>query len=77
MVFREMSWILAIGLVLGVPAAMLLAKYVESQLFGVTARDVIVVAGAMVALAVTSTVAAVLPARRAVRVSPIEALRYE
>jgi len=35
------------------------------------------VAGAAIALAVTSALAAILPARRAVRVSPMEALRYE
>jgi predicted permease len=77
MVFREMILILVLGLVAGVPAALLLAKYVESQLFGVQARDAIVVAGAVMALAVTSALAAFLPARRAARVSPLEALRYE
>src|ERR1043166_505815 len=77
MVLREMSWIVAIGLSIGVPAAMLLAKYTESQLFGVKARDVMVMAGAVAALVVTAAAAGCLPARRASRVSPMVALRYE
>jgi len=77
MVLRESGIILALGLIAGVPAAMLLAEYTESQLFGVQAKDVMVVAAAAVALAVTSAAASFLPARRAVRISPMEALRYE
>ncbi len=77
MVMRELLWILIAGLVTGVPAAMLLAHFVESQLFGVKARDVMVVASAVLALTVTAIAAGYLPARRAARVNPIEALRYE
>jgi predicted permease len=77
MVMREMAWILVLGLAVGVPAALLLSKYTESQLFGVKARDLAVVAVAVAALAVTSVLAGFLPARKAARVSPVNALRYE
>jgi predicted permease len=77
MVMRELLWILIAGLATGVPAAMLLAQYVESQLFGVGARDITVVASAVLALTVTAIAAGYLPARRASRVNPLEALRYE
>jgi ABC-type antimicrobial peptide transport system permease subunit len=77
MVMRELLWILIAGLATGVPAAMLLAHYTESQLFGVKARDPIVVVGAVLALTVTAILAGYLPARRASRVKPLEALRYE
>jgi ABC-type antimicrobial peptide transport system permease subunit len=77
MVLREMLWILTVGLVLGVPAALLLARYTESQLYGVKAYDVGVVLGAVAALAVTAAAAGHFPARRASKVNPVEALRYE
>jgi predicted permease len=77
MVLREMLWMLGIGLGLGVPAAVFLARLTESQLYGVKANDVLVFAGAVLALAATAALAAYLPARRASRVNPISALRYE
>jgi predicted permease len=77
MVLREMLWILGIGLAVGVPAAMFLSRLTESQLYGVKARDAMVVAAAVLALAVTAVAAAYLPARRASRVNPLNALRYE
>ena len=77
MVMRELAWILGIGLLLGVPAALALAKLAESQLFGVKSRDAVVIGCAVLALAVTAALAGFLPARRASRVNPLDALRYE
>jgi predicted permease len=77
MVLREMLWILGIGLVTGVPAALFLSRLTESQLYGVKAFDALVVAAAAVALGLTAVLAAYLPARRASRVNPLNALRYE
>ena len=77
MVMRDMLWMVGGGLALGIPAALLLAKYTESQLYGVQPRDATVASCAAAALALTAALAAYIPARRASKVSPIEALRYE
>jgi ABC-type antimicrobial peptide transport system permease subunit len=47
------------------------------MLYGVDSLDPLVVLGAVLLLMVTSLVAALLPARRAARVDPLAALRYE
>ncbi len=77
MVLRELLWILGIALAAGIPAALVLAKLTESQLYGVKSRDLLVVISAALALALTAILAGWLPARRAARVSPMDALRYE
>lgn len=77
MVLREMAWIVGIGLAAGIAAALSVTRYAESQLYGVKPHDTMVVAGAAVALAATALVAGYLPARRAAKVNPLVALRYE
>jgi ABC-type antimicrobial peptide transport system permease subunit len=81
MVIRE-AWVLvAIGLAVGVPAALLVARVaasrIEGLLFRLRATDPATIAAAAVALGVVATFAAYLPARRASRVDPMVALRAE
>jgi predicted permease len=77
MVVRQGLVLAAIGIVIGVGAALLLARYITSFLFGVTAHDPLVFGGVPAILAVVAFIAVYLPARRASLVDPIIALRAE
>ena len=77
MVMRDLVWILGFGLGIGIPAALASTRLIESRLFGVHGRDATIVFGATLLLALTAAVAAWWPARRAARVNPLDALRYE
>ncbi|MGA2186693.1 MAG: FtsX-like permease family protein [Bryobacteraceae bacterium] len=81
MVMREMLLVPGVGIVVGVPASLGLARFVASLLFGVKPFDATVVAGAVLALSAAALLAgwlpARLPARRATRVDPLLALRDE
>jgi ABC-type antimicrobial peptide transport system permease subunit len=66
-----------VGLAAGLGGAALLSRVLESLLFEVSARDPLVFAGIAVLLIGVSLIACYIPARRAARIDPITALRYE
>jgi putative ABC transport system permease protein len=77
MVIRQGMTLAIIGVVIGVAAAFLLARFISTLLYGVTARDPLVFVGVPVLLGFVALIAVWLPAARASRVDPITALRYE
>ena len=77
MVLRESLLMVAVGMLVGIPAAIGLSRLVESRLYGLKTTDPVTVAGATMILVVVAATAALVPALRASRVDPIRALRYE
>jgi predicted permease len=77
MILRETFYLVLAGLILGVPAALLGARLISTQLFGLSPTDPLTIAGAALVLSVVAMLAGYLPARRAARVNPLSALRYE
>jgi putative ABC transport system permease protein len=66
-----------IGIAVGLAISALLGRAIGAQLVGVTPYDPRTLAGAAVLLALTAAIACWIPARRAARVDPLVALRYE
>jgi predicted permease len=77
MVMREVILLLAIGLAVGIPAALLLGRYVAAQLYGIQPNDPWLAGTTMALLTAVSVAAGLIPAHRASRIDPILALRYE
>jgi predicted permease len=77
LVMKEVLVLLGIGLAVGLPAAIALGRYVSSQLYGIQAHDPFMAGMTVLTLALVSTAAGLIPARRASRIDPILALRYE
>jgi macrolide transport system ATP-binding/permease protein len=77
MVLRGALWQILIGLVLGIPAALLAGYLMASQLYQVPYYDPWALAAAILVLNFCAAVAAFLPARRAASIEPMQALRTE
>lgn len=77
MVMREVLVLLGIGLAIGIPAAIGLGQLVATQLYGIQPHDPWIAGATIVLLALVSAAAGFIPARKASRIDPILALRYE
>ena len=77
MVLRGAFWQVGIGLGIGIPAAIGAGYLIASQLFGVRPWDPLMLSAATLTLGLAALAAAVIPARRAAGIDPMQALRSE
>jgi ABC-type antimicrobial peptide transport system permease subunit len=77
LVLRDVAILAGLGVFLGLPSGYGLGRLVESQLFGLTARDPLTFSAGTVTLLLAALVAGYVPAARATRVDPVVALRHD
>ena len=77
LVMREVLILAGTGIAVGLPVAFAVTRVLRSQLYGVAATDVATIAAATLGLAAVAMLAGYFPARRATKVDPMIALRYE
>jgi ABC-type antimicrobial peptide transport system permease subunit len=77
LIVREVGLMVLIGVAVGLPLAYGLARFSESLLYGVHAGDPVVYTLGLGLIAIIALAACFLPARRATRVDPLVALRYQ
>ena len=77
MIVRQAMKLASAGILAGTVTALALTRLIETMLYGVSPRDPLVFASVAILLGAVALLASYLPARRAVRIDPIVALRYE
>jgi predicted permease len=77
LILRETALMVGCGAAIGLPAAYFTTRLVDSFLFGLTPQDPVTLAASTLALLAVTALAGYIPARRATRVDPMIALRYE
>lgn len=77
LVLRRAMLLAVIGVVVGVAGSIVVTRYLETLLFGVKPIDVITFVAVALGLVLVALVASLIPARRATKVDPLTALRYE
>jgi predicted permease len=77
LIMREALTLIAIGVAVALPAAWWLGRYVQSELYGITATEPTTIGVAVLGLTLVAAVAGLIPAMRAARINPICALRHE
>ena len=74
---ERIKLVIAVGLAIGLPSGLGMARLIQSQLYNVSPADPFALAGAALSITAVVLLAGLLPARRATRIDPAAALRWE
>jgi len=77
LVMREVLLLATVGLGIGLAVSLGLTRFIEAQLFGIKPTDSVTMAVATLCIAAVATGAGFLPARRATKIDPVQALRFQ
>jgi putative ABC transport system permease protein len=77
LIMRDVFSVVAIGLLAGIAISLAATRLLRQLLFGIGPRDTVTLVVAVAALSIVALVAGYLPGRRAMKIEPMEALRYE
>jgi len=77
MFLAESLTVAALGLALGIPASLAVARTLRSMVYGLSPSDPLTILLALTGIAIITLAAAIIPARRAASVDPTRALRME
>jgi ABC-type antimicrobial peptide transport system permease subunit len=77
MILMEVGWLAGAGIIVFLPLTLLLTSMLSSQLYGISSSDPWTIFSVTLLLAAVAIFSALIPARRAAKVEPMVALRYE
>jgi ABC-type antimicrobial peptide transport system permease subunit len=77
LILRGAVALIAFGLLLGVPLTLAAGRFLGTQLYGISQSDPLIITAAILVLALSALIAAVIPALKASSISPMQALRAE
>jgi ABC-type antimicrobial peptide transport system permease subunit len=77
MILRDVLVLTTVGLAIGIPLALAGSRYVRAFLYGIEPHDPAAIGIALAALVICGLMAGLVPARRASRIDPMAAMRYE
>jgi ABC-type antimicrobial peptide transport system permease subunit len=77
LILREGLLLVAAGIIVGIPIALASSRVLQSSLFEMKTTDPLSLGTVVLLLGIVGTVAGLIPARRAAKVDPMVALRYE